>query len=329
MAPGIDLMPNSPSISAMLLTQTEKTTYYEMIGSLMYLLMMTCPNITYVVFILSQYLDSPHTTHLEAVEWVFKYLINTAHLQLVLGGHCLMTGNNTTRVMEFSDADWASHLHCHSISDFSFFIGIGVVSWSAKKQPIITLSSTESEYVALTHAMKDILWIHKLLMELSFFYNHLLPTTLHCDNQGTIELSKNSRFHAKMKNIDIHFHFICQAVDSDQIQVKYIPTDDMVTNIFTKSLAWVKFEMFRKLLNLIWTAIMFATRGSVETVEALCHGSLSTFTHHHFPFLIYQFPYLIFTDTSKFLVATTSVHLTNILRSKSYTSHSFTITNIP
>ena len=128
-----------------------------------------------------------------------------------------MTGSNTTGVMRLSDTDWASHLHHHSILGFTFFIGIGVVSWSAKKQPIVTLSSTESEYVALTHVMKDILWIHKLLTELSFFYNHLLPTTLHCNNQGAIKLSKNSRFHTRTKHINIHFHFIHQAVDSDQI----------------------------------------------------------------------------------------------------------------
>ena len=153
--------------------------------------------------------------------------------------------------MGFSDADWASHLHRHSISGFAFFVRIGAISWSAKKQPIITLSSTESKYVALTHATKNILWIHKLLSEFSFLYNHPLLTTLHCNNQGAIELSKNARFHARMKHIDVHFHFVCQAIDKGHIQVKYIPTDNMVANIFTKSLAQVKFSMFCELLNII------------------------------------------------------------------------------
>ena len=251
MEPGADFTPDSPSVSLMLLTPSEKTTYREMIGSLMYLSTMTRPNITYAVSTLSQYLDSPHTTHLEAVKRVFRYLAGTKHLRLVLGGHCLAAGSNTTGVLGFSDADWASQLHRHSISGFAFFVGLGVVSWSAKKQPIVTLSSTESEYVALTHATKDIIWIHKLLTDLSFFYNHGLPTTLHCDNQGAIELSKNSRFHARTKHIDVHFHFVRQSVEHGHIRIKYVPTDEMVADIFTKSLGRVKYEMFREVLNVI------------------------------------------------------------------------------
>ena len=200
---------------------------------------------------LSQYLDSPHTTHLDAVKQIFKYLAGTKHLYLVLGGHCLDPGEKTTGVLGFSDADWVSHLHCHLISGFAFFVGTGVVSWSAKKQLIVTLSSTESDYVALTHAMKDIIWIHKLLNELSFLYNYQPPTTLYCDNQDAIDLSKNSCFHARMKHIDVHFHFVCQAVNQNQIQIKYIPTNEMVADIFMKSLGRVKFEGFCELLNVV------------------------------------------------------------------------------
>jgi hypothetical protein len=251
MEPSVDLTPDSPSVSPKLLTPHEKTTYREMIGSLMYLSTMTRPDITYAVSTLSQYLESPHTTHLEAVKRVFRYLIGTKQLKLVLGGDCLSTTSNSNGIIGFSDADWASQLHRHSISGFAFFVGIGAVSWSAKKQPIVTLSSTESEYVALTHATKDILWIHKLLSELSFLYKHQTPTILHCDNQGAIELSKNSRFHARTKHIDVHFHFVRQTVDQGHIQIKYIPTEDMVADMFTKSLARTKFETFRKLLNVI------------------------------------------------------------------------------
>ena len=150
MEPGADFTPSSPSTSPTLLITTEKTTYREMIGSLMYLSTMSRPDITYAISTLSQYLDSPHTTHLDAVKRVFKYVAATKHLRLVLGGHCLANGSNTSGVLGFSDADWASHLHQHSISGYAFFVSTGVISWSAKKQPIVTLSSTELEYVALT-----------------------------------------------------------------------------------------------------------------------------------------------------------------------------------
>jgi hypothetical protein len=67
-------------------------------------------------------------------------------------------------------------MHRHSISGFAYFIGIGAVSWSSKKQPIITLSSTEAEYVALTHSAKDIIWIHKLL---TTFFRFQFYSTYH------------------------------------------------------------------------------------------------------------------------------------------------------
>lgn len=241
--PGIDLTPDSPSVSSTLLTPSEKTKYREMIGSLMYVSVMTRPDITFAVSTLSQYLETPHSTHLKAVTRVFRYLLGTKSIQLVLGGsQCRITG--------YSDADWASHLHRHSISGFVYFIGGGIVSWSSKKQPIITLSSTEAEYVALTHSSKDILWIHKFLSELSSIFSFNLPTTLFCDNQGAIRLSKDSTFHARTKHIDIHFHFIRQTVSSGNVSLKYCPTSDMIANIFTKSLTHVKFIKFQDLLGL-------------------------------------------------------------------------------
>ena len=198
--------------------------------------------ISFTITTLSQYLDTPQTTHLNAVQCIFSYLSGTRGLKLILGGK-----NN--HLIGFSDVDWASHLHHHSISGFAYFVGLGAMSWSAKKQPIITLSSTESEYVALTHASKEAIWLHKLLDKLYFIYPISLPTTLHCDNQGAIELLKDSKFHAHMKHIDIHFHFICQTVMQGHIAIQYCPTNNMVADIFTKSLAHVKFQKFRTLLN--------------------------------------------------------------------------------
>ena len=165
-------------------------------------------------------------------------------LKLILGGE-------KNILVRFSDADWASHIHRHSISEFAYFVGLGIIMWSAKKQPIITLSSTELEYVALTHALKEILWLHKLLKELSFVYPLSFPTTLYCDNQGAIELSKDSKFHARTKHIDVHFHFVRQTVVQGHTVIEYCPTNDMVADIFMKSLAHIKFQKFHGLLNVV------------------------------------------------------------------------------
>jgi hypothetical protein len=170
-------------------------------------------------------------------------LSGTKGLKLVLGG-------SDKSIIGYTDSDWASQIHRHSISGFAFFVGNGVVSWSSKKQPIITLSSTEAEYVALTHASKDIIWIQKLLKDFSSIFSYSLPTTLHCDNQGAIRLSKDSTFHGRTKHIDVHFHFIRQTVSQGHITLLYCPTDDMIADTFTKPLARFKFEKFRNLLGI-------------------------------------------------------------------------------
>ena len=110
----------------------------------------------------------------------------------------------------------------------------------------------ESEYVALTHAAKDVIWIQKLLHEISPIGLKYMspPSTVFCDNQGVIQLSKDSTFHTRTKHIDVHFYFICQTVSQDKIQLEYIPTFDMIGNIFTKSLSFHKFSHFRGLLGL-------------------------------------------------------------------------------
>jgi len=235
--PAIDLTPGSSAVLPTLLTPAEKTKYREMIGLLIYVTVMTCPDIAFAMTTLSQYLDKPYSTHLKAVTHVFYYLMGTKHLKLVIGG-------SHSEIIGYSDADWASHIHQHSISGFVYFIGTGIVSWSCKKQPIVTLSSTEAEYVALTHSSKDILWIHKLLTEFSHILSFSMPTTLFCDNQGAIHLSKDSTFHACTKHIDVHFHFIWQTVSSGHVIIKYCPTTEMIADIFTKSLIPAKFEKF-------------------------------------------------------------------------------------
>jgi len=244
MEPGADYHPDSPGVSLTLLTPAEKTTYHEMISSLMYCATMTCPDIAYAMSTLSQFLEAPRSTHMKAVKRVFCYLLGTKKLKLVLGGNMA--------IARFSDADWASQRHRHSISGFTYFVSLGTVSWSAKKQPIVTLLSTESEYVALTHATKDILWIHKLLKEFTFLHDLSLSTVLYCNNQGAIRLSKDATFHGHTKHIDVHFHFIRQTVSSGNVELIYIPTENMTADIFTKALARVKFEKFRNDFVMEW-----------------------------------------------------------------------------
>jgi hypothetical protein len=114
------------------------------------------------------------------------------------------------------------------------------VAWSSKKQTSTALSSTEAEYISLTHASKQAIWIRNLLDSLNRWPSHqdqLLPLTLCCDNQGAIKLALNPEFHARTKHIDIAHHFIRECVRNGQITLKWVPTKDMCADDMTKALA--------------------------------------------------------------------------------------------
>jgi len=92
------------------------------------------------------------------------------------------------------------------------------------------------------------LWLRSFLKEIRGL--HDAPLTINCDNQGAIALSKDNKFHARTKHIDIRYHFIREAVEDKKIEVIYIPTDDNTSDIFTKPLAKLKFRRFVEMLGL-------------------------------------------------------------------------------
>jgi hypothetical protein len=109
-----------------------------------------------------------------------------------------------------------------------------VISWSSRKQELVTLSITEVEYVVATHTTKECIWLCHLTGE-------ILPTqsksiTLYCDNQATLKLVQGHNYHVRMKHIDIHYHFIQDVVKKGYIKLQYCPTDDMMADILIKVL---------------------------------------------------------------------------------------------
>ena len=146
------------------------------------------PDTAYAVRILSQFIQNPGPAHWEGVKCLISYIYMTKKLWLTFGG------NKTIPFGGYCDADWASQPHRHSISGYFFHYGLGSVSWSSKKQNIVTLSSTESEYVAKTHAAKEGIWLGSFVKEITSKDNR--PLTIKADNQGVIALAKDNKFHS-------------------------------------------------------------------------------------------------------------------------------------
>jgi hypothetical protein len=106
----------------------------------------------------------------------------------------------------YADADGSMIEDRKVISGYAFIINGGTVSWSTKKQEIIFLSTTKSEYVAATYAIKEALWLCSLISQL--FGISLPATTLFSDNQSAIALTKEHQYHARTKHINVRYHFI-------------------------------------------------------------------------------------------------------------------------
>ena len=130
----------------------------------------------------------------------------------------------------------------------TFHFGTSVVSWASKKQPIVTLSSVEAEYVAATSAACQAIWKRIVLKYLS--HNHQEPTIIFCDNNLAIALSKNHVFHKRTKHIDTRFHFIRELVNNKEICLEFCRCEDQLADIFTNPLAKDTFQYLRSYLGM-------------------------------------------------------------------------------
>src|SRR5713226_7491374 len=135
-----------------------------------------------------------------------------------------------------------------AITGYMFLIDGGAISWSSKRQEIVSLSTTESEYVATTHGMKEALWLCSLLSEA--FGSLTAVTTLFSDNQAAIALTRDHQYHARTKHIDVQYHFIQWVIEQGSLRLIYCPTDDMVAGSLTKALPSAKVKHFATGLGL-------------------------------------------------------------------------------
>jgi hypothetical protein len=207
--------------------------YRSSVGSLMYTMIATRPDLGYAISALSAYMADPGQQHWKAMKRVFRYLRHTANYRLELGGENLT-------LQGYCDADWANNRDDRrSVTGYVFTLGTAVISWKSQRQKTVALSSTEAEYMAASSATRELLWLRKLMSEL----HHPQETTvLQCDNQGCIALTNNPTYHQRTKHIDTQYHFIRDEVEKKVIRLQYIATDEMIADVLTKPLRRTKHE---------------------------------------------------------------------------------------
>lgn len=215
--------------------------YQELIGSLMYLALMTRPDIAHAVSSLSQYNNCYTRLHWQCAKRVLRYLKGTKNYSMKF---C----NDNSSIVGFADADWGSdRLDRKSFSGYVFKFCGGSISWKSCKQRTVALSTTEAEYMALSDATKEAIYLRNLLFELT---GRLDCIEIYNDNQSAQKLANNPIFHDRSKHIDIRYHFLRDAVLENKISLKYLSTEEMVADILTKPLQNVKNKKFLGYLGL-------------------------------------------------------------------------------
>jgi len=127
----------------------------------------------------------------------------------------------------FSDADWGGNkIDRRSFTGYVYLLGDAAMSWKSQKQRVVALSSTEAEYVSMTEAVKEGVYLRSILEELDL--PHMTDITLFVDNRGAECLASNHMYHQRTKHIDIRYHFIREAVAKGLVMLEHVPTDGRV-----------------------------------------------------------------------------------------------------
>jgi hypothetical protein len=205
-------------------TMIRNVPYREAVGALNWAVLATRPDIAFAVTMVAHFTSNPGPAHWEAMKQIFCYLSGTHDLWLTYG-------EESSPLEGYVDADSSMAEDRHAILGYAFLIDGGTVSWSSKRQEIVSLSTTKSEYIVAMHSGKEALWLCSLISEV--FGKLTSPTTLFSDNQAAITLTCNHQYHPQMKHIDVCYHWICWVVKKGSIRLVYCPTDDMVANALT------------------------------------------------------------------------------------------------
>lgn len=205
----------------------DATLYKQLVGCLMYLTV-TRPDIMFVVCLLARFMAEPKEEHMVVAKRVLRYLKRTLEFGIFYGR------SSQTELVGYTDSDYARDVDDRkSTSGYVFLLNGAAVCWSSRKQAIVTLSSTEAEYVAATSSASHCVWLKGMLQELNVLGD--VCVDIMCDNSSAIKLSKNPVMHRRTKHIDVRYHYLRNLSNEGVMNLVFCGTQDQVADIFDKA----------------------------------------------------------------------------------------------
>jgi hypothetical protein len=210
--------------------------YAQAVGSLMYAMMSTRPDICYAVRLVSRYQSNPSKAHWQAVKHIFEYLQMTKSMKLCFG-------LDELEIKGFIDADFAGDTDDKkSTSGYVFLFGGTTVSWLSKKQSCVAKYTMEAKYIACSTAVNNAVWIKRFVDSLKLDMQER-PVNVFCNNKSAISLIKSKTNSSKGKHIDNNYHYIQDIVERGEIKIHFVPLADMMADPMTKGLTLNQFRV--------------------------------------------------------------------------------------
>ncbi|KAJ9551376.1 hypothetical protein OSB04_015421 [Centaurea solstitialis] len=234
---GIRLSKNQCPSTSEELDRMSRIPYASAIGSIMYAMTCTRPDVSFALSMVSRYQGNPCESHWTAVKNILKYLRRTKDVFLVYGG------KDELRVTGYTDASFQTDRDdSRSQSGWVFLLNGGAVTWKSSKQDTVADSTCESEYIAASEAAKEAAWLKNFIGDLGVVPSISEPIEIFCDNEGAVALTKEPKDHGKSKHIERKYHFVRHKVEEKQIVVSRVPTEENPADPFTKALTRPKHE---------------------------------------------------------------------------------------
>jgi hypothetical protein len=186
---------------------------------------------------LGAYTANPSLQHYATLKRILRYLTGTKTFRIT---YCAIEddNNNDNLFYSFSDSAFANNDDGKSMSGYVFLASGEAITWKSKKQSIIALSTTESEYVALSESGRQACWLRNLYGKLGF--PQTKPTVINSDNEGSVSMTQDPQFHAQSKHIALCHHWVKDLVNDNVLEIHNVCNPEQMADVLTKALAKAK-----------------------------------------------------------------------------------------